>query len=45
YFWLNNFEPSTKSVLNMDYFIPQWTLNDDLLSTTTDTITTYASTM
>ncbi|CAF0749159.1 unnamed protein product [Adineta steineri] len=45
YFWSNNFEPSTKSVLNMDYFIPQWTLNDDLLSTTTDTITTYASTM
>ncbi|CAF4320912.1 unnamed protein product, partial [Adineta steineri] len=45
YFWSNNFEPSTKSVLNMDYFIPQWTLNDDLLSTTTDTITTSASTM
>jgi len=34
YFWSNNFQLSTNSTLNMDYFIPQWTTidNDFLVS-------------
>jgi hypothetical protein len=44
YCWSNNFESSSKSLLNMDYFIPQWTSSDDLLSTTIHTITTHSST-
>ncbi|CAF3353653.1 unnamed protein product [Rotaria sp. Silwood1] len=31
YFWSNNFQPSTKSMLNMNYFIPQWATDKDLL--------------
>ena len=40
YFWSNNFQLSTKSKLNMDYFIPQWTTtdNDLLLSTSMNMI-------
>ena len=39
YFWSNNFQPSTKSTLNMKYFIPQWTTDNDLrLSTSMNII-------
>jgi hypothetical protein len=31
YFWSNNFQISIKSTLNMDYFIPQWTTDNDFL--------------
>lgn len=31
FFWSNNFHLSTKSTLNMDYFIPQWTTDDHLI--------------
>jgi len=34
YFWSNNFQLSTNSTLNMDYFIPQWTTDNDLLLST-----------
>jgi hypothetical protein len=34
YFWSNNFQLSTKSTLNMDYFIPQWTTDNHLLLST-----------
>ncbi|CAF1008115.1 unnamed protein product [Rotaria sordida] len=34
YFWSNNFQSSTKSILNMNYFIPQWTTDNDLLLST-----------
>jgi hypothetical protein len=32
YFWSNNFQLSTEIFLNMDYFIPQWIINNQLLS-------------
>ncbi|CAF0851971.1 unnamed protein product [Adineta steineri] len=35
YFWSNNFQLSTKSTLNMNYFIPKWTTHNDLLLSTT----------
>jgi hypothetical protein len=40
YFWSNHFQISTKSTLNMDYFIPQWTTTDNqlLLSTSMNII-------
>jgi len=34
YFWSNHFQLSTKSTLNMDYFIPQWTTDNHLLLST-----------
>ena len=34
YFWSNNFHPTTKSTLSMDYFVPQWTTADDLVLST-----------
>ncbi|CAF0754387.1 unnamed protein product [Rotaria sordida] len=45
YFWSNNFQQSTKSLLNMNYFIPQWISNNDYLSSTsmTNTIPSYSS--
>jgi hypothetical protein len=43
YFWSNNFQLSREFVLNMDYFIPQWIVNNQLLSSTMDTITTHSS--
>jgi hypothetical protein len=47
YFWSNNFHLSTKSLLNMDSFIPQWIFNNDLSSSTSiiNTITTHSSLM
>ncbi|UJR23528.1 hypothetical protein I4U23_026520 [Adineta vaga] len=30
YFWSNNFQLSTQSFIQMDYFIPRWLANDDL---------------
>jgi len=34
YIWSNDFQFSTKFYLNMDYFIPQWVINNDLSSPT-----------
>ncbi|CAF3778372.1 unnamed protein product [Rotaria magnacalcarata] len=34
YFWSNNFQPSTKSTLNMNNFLPQWTTDNDILLST-----------
>lgn len=31
YFWSNNFQLSEKSTLHMNYIIPQWTTENDLL--------------
>lgn len=37
YFWSNNFQSSTKSILTMDYLIPKWINDNDLvLSTSMD---------
>jgi hypothetical protein len=39
YFWTNNFQPSSQSLLNMDYFVPRWTTDDGhLFSPTTITV-------
>ncbi|CAF2855921.1 unnamed protein product [Rotaria sp. Silwood2] len=45
YYWSNNFQQSTKSLLNMNYFIPQWISNNDYLSSTSmiNTIPSYSS--
>lgn len=31
YFWSNHFQISTKSILNMDYFLPQWITEEHLV--------------
>jgi hypothetical protein len=44
YFWSNNFQLSSRSSISMDYFIPRWTVNEDVLFTDMNTALQRSST-